>query len=192
MKPQGDGGLLEFTEDEVTYEDHDLPNLVARRSMLAPKASKSDWRRNNIFKTRCSSHGRLCNVIIDGGSCKNLVSKEMVTKLNLEVLPHSKPYRIAGFKKGGEVEVVQQCLVPFSIGKNYSDKVLCDVVEMEACHLLLGRPCQFDNKTVHHGEKNVYAFYKNGLKVVLALMKEEEFVKSRLNQNNLVQLFNAF
>ena len=63
---------------------------------------------------------------------------------------------------------------------------------MKACHLLLGRLWQFDNKIVHHGKKNAYAFYKNGLKVVLALMKEEEFVKSRLNQNNLVQLFNAF
>ena len=92
MEPQGDGGLLEFTKDEVTYEDHGLPNLVVRHSMLTPQASKSDWWRNTIFKTRCSSHGRLCNVIIDGGSCENLVSKEMATKLNLEVLPHPKLY----------------------------------------------------------------------------------------------------
>ena len=88
----------------------------------------------------------------------------MVMKLNLEVLPHPKPYQIAWFKKGSEVEVVQQCLVPFSIGKNYSNKFLCDVVEMEACHLSFGRPWQFEYKTVHHGEKNVYAFYKNGLR----------------------------
>ena len=52
MEPQGNGGQLEFMEDEVTYEDHDLPNLVLRRSILTPKASKSDWWRNNIFKTR--------------------------------------------------------------------------------------------------------------------------------------------
>ena len=57
---------------------------------------------------------------------------------------------------------------------------------MDAWHLLLRRPWQFDNKIVHHGEKNVYAFYKNGLKVVLALMKEEVFVKSKVKQNNLV------
>ena len=38
------------------------------------------------------------------------------------------------------MEVVQQCFVHFSIGKNYSDKILCDVVEMKVCHLLLGRP----------------------------------------------------
>ena len=77
---------------------------------------------------------------------------------------------------------MQQCFVPCSIKKNYSNKVLYELVEMEAHHLLLGRPWQFDNKTTHHGEKNVYAFYKNGLKVVLAPMKEEEFVKSKVKQ----------
>jgi hypothetical protein len=141
-----------------------------------------DWRRNNIFITKCSSHGRLCNVIIDVGSCENLVSKEMVTKLNLKVLPHPKPYRIAWFKKGGEVEVTQQCIVPFSIGKNYSDEVIRDVVKIEACHLLLGRSWQFDNKTVHDGEKNIFTFYKSGSKVVLAPMKAEDFTKSTLEQ----------
>ena len=79
-----------------------------------------------------------------------------------------------------------QCFLPFSIGKNNLNQVLCDVVEMEVCHFLLGKPWEFDNKTIYHGEKNVYAFYKNGLKVVLALMKEEEFVKSKVKQNNLV------
>ena len=49
MESQGGEGLLEFTEDEVTFEDHDLPNLVVRHSMLTLKASKSDWWRNNIF-----------------------------------------------------------------------------------------------------------------------------------------------
>ncbi|KAL6582286.1 hypothetical protein OROMI_006300 [Orobanche minor] len=172
-----DASLLDFAEDEVTYGDQNLPNLVIRRTMLSPKGVASDWRRNNIFKTKCTSHGRLCNLIIDGGSCENLVSQEMVTKLNLKVQPHPKPYRITWFKKGGEVKVTHQCLVPFSIGKSYSDEVLCDMVEMEACHLLLGRPWQFDNKTIHHGERNVYAFYGNGVKVVLASMNEEDHAK---------------
>lgn len=51
--------------------------------------------------------------------------------------------------------MTQQFLVPFSIGKIYSHKVLCDVVDMEE----LGRPWKFDNKTVHHREKNFYAFF---------------------------------
>lgn len=135
-----EASLLDFAEDEVTYGDQNLPNLVIQRTMLSPKEAIGDWRRNNIFKIKCTSHGRLCNLIIDGGSCENLISHEMVKKLNLKVQPHPKPYRIAWFKKGGEVKVTHQCLVPFSIGKSYSDEVLCDVVEMEACHLLLDRP----------------------------------------------------
>ena len=42
MEPHDEGGLLEFMEDEITYEDHGLLDLVVRRSMLTPKALKSD------------------------------------------------------------------------------------------------------------------------------------------------------
>ena len=89
----------------------------------------------------------------------------MVVKLKLDVKPHPRPYRIAWFNKG-EVKVTAQCRVPFSIGKSYSGNVLCDVVYMKVCHILLGRPREFDNNIVHHGEKNVYVFYKNGVKVI--------------------------
>ena len=41
---------------------------------------------------------------------------------------------------------------------NYKDKVLCDVVPMEACHILLGRPWQFDKKTMHNGFTNEITF----------------------------------
>ena len=39
----------------------------------------------------------------------------------------------------------KQVLINFSIG-NYKDEVLCDLVPMEATHILLGRPWQFDRK----------------------------------------------
>jgi hypothetical protein len=40
--------------------------------------------------------------------------------------------------------------VALSIGK-YEDEVLCDVVPMHACHLLLGRPWQYDKRAKHDG-----------------------------------------
>lgn len=46
----------------------------------------------------------------------------------------------------------------------------------------LGRPWKFDNKTVHHREKNIYAFFKNEVKVVLAPMKEDDFPESKKNE----------
>ncbi|XP_074306252.1 uncharacterized protein LOC141641492 [Silene latifolia] len=39
--------------------------------------------------------------------------------------------------------------VSFSIGKEYSDEVVCDVLPMDACPLLLGRPWEFDRDFIH-------------------------------------------
>ena len=69
------------------------------------------------------------------------------------------------------MKVNKRCLVEFSIGKNYKDVVVCDIVPMDACHLLLGRPWQYDRKTKHDGFKNTYSFEKNGVKVLLVPLK---------------------
>nr|GEZ53992.1 RNA-directed DNA polymerase [Tanacetum cinerariifolium] len=39
--------------------------------------------------------------------------------------------------------------VPIAIGKPYNDLVTCDVVDMEACHVLLERPWQHDVDSTH-------------------------------------------
>ena len=120
---------------------------MMRRSMIIPEKEEvpeknygDSWLRTNIFRTRCTSGGKVCQVIIDGGSCENMVSKEMVDKLNLQCEKHPHPYRIAWFKKGNEVTVDKRCLVKFSIGKVYKDELWCDVIPMDAYHVLLGRP----------------------------------------------------
>ncbi|XP_071694756.1 uncharacterized protein [Rutidosis leptorrhynchoides] len=38
---------------------------------------------------------------------------------------------------------------------------------MDACHILLGRPWQYDRKTKHDGYQNTYSFYKDGVNVTL-------------------------
>ena len=50
-------------------------------------------------------------------------------------------------------------LISFSIGK-FKDEVLCDVVPMQAGHLL-GRPWQFDRKVKHDGFTNKHSFMHN-------------------------------
>jgi len=47
-----------------------------------------------------------------------------------------------------DMRVNQQVKVKFSIGKN-EDIVFCDIVLLEACHILLGRPWNIDKKSMH-------------------------------------------
>lgn len=42
-----------------------------------------------------------------------------------------------------KVHVTKRCKVPFSMGK-YCDEVYSDIVDIDACHMLLGRPWQYD------------------------------------------------
>ena len=133
------------------------------------KATPSkDWKRKNVFHTRCTSYGKVYLMIIDSGSFENLVSTEMVTKLNLKIVPHNEPYQLGWLQKDTKMRVTQCCLVEFSIGSKYHDKVWCDVTNMDACHILLGRPWQFDRKVKQDKYYNTYSFYKDGHKIVLA------------------------
>ena len=49
---------------------------------------------------------------------------------------------------------------------------------MDACHLILGRPWQYDADATHRCKDNVYVFFKNGRKIVLGPMKEGSFPKT--------------
>ena len=49
---------------------------------------------------------------------------------------------------------------------------------MDACHLLLGRPWQFDNQAIHDGTKNVYSFRKDCVTFKIYSLIEEGEMKT--------------
>eukprot|EP00253_Pinus_taeda_P009065 PITA_09065 len=100
------------------------------------------------------------------------VAVEMVEKLGLKKLKHPTPYKVSWLQKGHQLLVDEQCEMEFQIGR-YKDKILCDVMPMDVCHLLLGRPWQFDRSAVHDGKTNCYKFVKDGTKHTLVPIKEE-------------------
>jgi hypothetical protein len=53
----------------------------------------------------------------------------------------------------------------------------CDVVPMEACSLLFGRPWQYDTDCLHHGCSNHYSLMFKGQKIIIHLMTREQIVK---------------
>ncbi|CAN1240497.1 hypothetical protein LINGRAPRIM_LOCUS2759 [Linum grandiflorum] len=154
--------------DTEEYVSGDIgPLLVIRRSCLTPRASDNEWLRNNLFHSTCTIGGKVCTFIIDAGSCENVISDVAVSKLSLSTKPHPKPYRLSLLSQGTNVTVSKRVLVNFSVGSTYRDTVYCDVVPMDACHLLLGRPCQYDNSVHYDGRANTYSFLFRGTKIVL-------------------------
>nr|GEW03622.1 putative reverse transcriptase domain-containing protein [Tanacetum cinerariifolium] len=126
-------------EEEYVFGDVGV-NLVVKRSCLTPKADGDDWLKHNIFQLTCTILGKVCTFVCDSGSYDNFIAKEAIQKLGLKTKNRPKPYKLQWLKMGGEVTVSKRVYVPFSIGTTYKDNVWCDVVAMDACHLLLGRP----------------------------------------------------
>ena len=44
---------------------------------------------------------------------------------------------------------------------SYQYEVLCDVIPMDICHMLFGRPFQFDRHIVYDGCANTYTLAKD-------------------------------
>jgi len=103
----------------------------------------------------------------------------VVDKLGLPTISHAKPYKLQWLSEEGEIIVNKQVLIAFSIGK-YKDEVLCDVVPMEATHILLGRPWKFDRKTLHDCLTNKISFTFHGHKVTLKSLSPKEVHEDQL------------
>jgi hypothetical protein len=111
-------------------------------------------------------------MIVDVGSCNNLASSDIVDKLALTTKTHPYPYHIQWLNNSGKAKVTKLVRTNFAIGSN-RDVIECDVVPMQACHILLGRPWQFDKDSMHHGRLNQYSFLHYDKKIVLHPMSPE-------------------
>jgi hypothetical protein len=163
-KDRGEARITEALRRDVENEDTGSGrSLTVHKVLLTPEkeVQESLAQRTRLFRTACKTKDRKCKVIVDSGSTDNLVSTEMVEKLELETTDHPSPYKVSWLQKGHQVSVTKQCLVEFKIG-GYNDKILCDVIPMDVCHLLLGRPWKYDRNVVHDGRMNTYTLEKDG------------------------------
>jgi len=72
----------EEEEEEIIVEPDECEMLVLRRALNSQRSEKEE-QRENIFHFRCTVQGKVCSLIIDGGSCANVVSLNMIEELNL-------------------------------------------------------------------------------------------------------------
>jgi hypothetical protein len=158
---------------------------MMRKILLKPKKEvENPVQRNNLLRTSCKTKDRVCKVIVDSGIIDNLVSTEMVENMELETVAHPSPYKVSWLQKGHQVIFTKQSLVEFKIG-GYRDEILCDVIPMDVCHLLLGRPWKYDRNVIHDGRKNTYTLEKNG-RMHMLLSIEDKKVKEEANNTILL------
>lgn len=152
---------------------------MMNKVLLTPeKESAEPTERKALFKTMCKVKGKCCKMVIDGGSTDNLVSIEMVEKLNLKKIKHPIPYKVYWLHKGRQILVSEQCEVDLQVG-TYKDNIICYNIPMDVCHVLLGRPWQYEKKVVHEGRRNYYSFEKDGIKHVLLPLQEGSTVEQQ-------------
>ncbi|XP_026398175.1 uncharacterized protein LOC113293948 [Papaver somniferum] len=81
--------------------------------------------------------------------------------MGLPTTPHPTPYSVGWVNSSSMQRITHQCVIKFSF-VGYEESVICDVIDMNATHLILGRPWQYDVRAVHNCFEYTYTFYKDG------------------------------
>ncbi|CAA7031823.1 unnamed protein product [Microthlaspi erraticum] len=113
-----DNGEVESEEEIIVYKPEQEPEqeeyeavpvigklLVARRILSAQVQTPKEAQRENLFHSRCLVQEKVCNLIIDGGSCTNVASEAMVEKIGLVTQKHPKPYQLQWINETGDMSV---------------------------------------------------------------------------------------
>jgi hypothetical protein len=89
------------------------PTLVAQRVLSVQLTQAEPNQCHNLFHTKGVVKDRCVRIIIDGRSCNNLASLEMVEKLSITTRPHPRPYYIQWFNNSDKVKVTRSVRVHF-------------------------------------------------------------------------------
>jgi hypothetical protein len=157
-------------------EEYNTKTYVVQWVLSAQVDTSEKLQRHNLFQIFFVINDCRVRTIIDEGSCNNLVSLDFVEKIGLTTRLHTHPYYIRWLNNNGKAKVTHIAHAHFSIG-TYHDYVNCDVVLMQACSFLLGRPWKFDTDVVHYGRSNKYTLVPNGKKITLLPLTPNEIVQ---------------
>jgi hypothetical protein len=146
-------------------EEYNTKTYVVQRVLSVQVDTSEKLQRHNLFQIFFIVKDCCVCTIIDGGSCNNMVSADFVAKIVLMTRLHTHPYYIQWLNNSGKAKVTHTTHVHFSIG-TYHDYADCDVVPMQACSLLLGRPWEFDTDAIHYGRSNKYILVHNEKKLL--------------------------
>ncbi|CAL2248984.1 unnamed protein product [Prunus armeniaca] len=125
----------------------------------------NSWKHTSIFQTYVPCGTNRCQLVIDGGSTLNVISKAAVDRLHLQAEPHPHPFHV-GWVDNTMLPVTERCLVPLQLGPCH-ERLYCDILPMSVAHVLLGRPWLYDRCVKSCGRENTYTFQHEGKNITL-------------------------
>jgi hypothetical protein len=85
----GGDKVRNHNEEHIRAEEAECYEILMVQRVLSAQMERAEQNQHHtLFQTKCVINERSCHVIIDGGSCNNLASAEMVEKLTLSTRPH--------------------------------------------------------------------------------------------------------
>ena len=103
----------------------------------------------------------------------------MVEKFGLTKKPHPYPYYIQSVNSYDKIKITEIAHIEFSIGF-YKGSLDFDIVPLQVCQLLLGKPWISENNIVHNTIANKYSFKYNGRKFTLVPITAAEILREDL------------
>jgi hypothetical protein len=161
------------TQSDLRLDDTN--NVSDGLSMMAKKihsdgtVATMKGQHSNIFQSECTIKDKVCKLIIDDGSFTNVISSDVVHALSLSIRRLPTLHYMQWMNQSGTLKITHKVRVKFSVG-NYMDTMDCDIASLSVCHLLLGRPWQFDLDTTRDGCFNNYSFVHKGIQYMLEPM----------------------
>lgn len=123
--------------------------------------------RIELFHIQVISKHTKIDTLFDSGSQENLISTDLVKKLNLETVPHHKPYPLGWITKDENLQLTRKYVFKFSITANFIDEVELDVVPLDIFGIVLGSLYLYDRKVIFHIFENKYHFFKDGVEYIV-------------------------
>jgi len=110
--------------------------------------------------------------------------------LNLETVPHHKPYPLDWICDNKKMHVTKRCKLKFSITTKFIDEVEFDVIPLDICGIVLGSPYLNDRRAIFHHNEKKYHFKKYGIEYVVRLHCKKLNL-SLMNAGKMKRLVNA-
>ena len=81
-----------------------MGQLYGEKTHVNTKSRRED-QHHQLFQIRCTINSKLFELIINSGSCENIINREAVKVLKLPVEKHHNPYTIGGIKATENLKV---------------------------------------------------------------------------------------